>query len=136
MDKPNNIVRKETKYIAINIVLLSAIMQCVFIALKKWDLTVLWGNLLTAVVMILNFYFMGLAVSKAVEKDADEAKKIMRISQNSRTVAIFAAVVVGVALPCFNTVAVIVPVFFTRIAIAIRPLWKDKGKKEVEGDEK
>ena len=36
---------------------------------------------------------------------------------------------VGVALPCFQSVAVVVPLFFPRIAIAFRPLL-DKRKSD------
>ena len=55
----------------------------------------------------------------------------MRASQGIRNVAVFAAVATGVVLPWFNTVAVILPIFFPRVAVAFRPLIKEKDKKEV-----
>ena len=35
-----------------------------------------------------------------------------------------AVIVIGAVVPCFNMWAVIIPVFFPRIAIAFRPLIK------------
>jgi hypothetical protein len=37
---------------------------------------------------------------------------------------IFAVAAIGVLLSCFHTVAVLLPLFFPRIAIALRPLIK------------
>ena len=69
---------------------------------------------------------MGLTVQKAVEKDESDAKKLMKSSSSIRTAVLFVVLAIGVALPWFNTVAVIVPVFFPRIAIMLRPFIKDK----------
>jgi hypothetical protein len=35
-------------------------------------------------------------------------------------------VLIGAVLPCFSTIATIIPLFFPRIAIALRPLMKEK----------
>ncbi len=126
MIKPNDTIKKETKYIAYFCVILSVLMEAVFLILKRWDYTVILGNLLSYAIAVLNFYFMGLTVQKAVSMDEKEARKLMKSSQGFRNAGIFLAVVIGVVAPCFNTVAVIVPVFFPRIAISFRPLIKDK----------
>lgn len=126
MIKPNATVKNETRYIALFCVILSIIMQIVFILLGKWTYKVILGNILSLMVAILNFFVMGLTVQKAVTLEESDARKLMRSSQNLRNAGIFIAVVIGVVAPCFNTVAVIVPVFFPRIAISFRPLIKDK----------
>ena len=131
MTKANGIVKKETKYIAYFSVILSVLMQSVFLLIGKWDYTVLLGNLLSLIVATLNFYFMGISVQKAVDMEQADAARLMRASQSIRNVAVFAAVAIGVVLPWFNTVAVILPIFFTRAAVAFRPLVKEKEKKEV-----
>ena len=74
MTKPDNTIIKETKYIAIMIFIFSIIMELVFLILSKWDITVLFGNLLGALAMILNFYFMGIGVQKALGKDEKDAR--------------------------------------------------------------
>jgi multisubunit Na+/H+ antiporter MnhC subunit len=101
-------------------------MQAVFVLLKRWDYTVILGNLLSYTASVLNFYFMGLTVQKAVTMDEKDAKKLMKSSQGLRNAVVFLVVVIGVVAPCFNTVAVIVPIFFPRIAVSFRPLIKDK----------
>ena len=126
MIKVSSTVKNETLYIAYFSLILSVLMQIVFILLHKWTYTVLLGNLLSLAVAILNFFVMGITVQKAVTLEANDAKKLMRSSQNLRNAGIFVAVVIGVIAPCFNTVAVIVPVFFPRIAVSFRPLIKDK----------
>ncbi len=133
MIKADSVVIKETKYIAFFSIILSVIMQVIFLLLGKWDLKVLLGNILSTALMIGNFYFMGLAVQKAVATgDEKESKKIMKNSQNLRTFVIFVVVLLGAWLPYFSTLAVIIPLFFTRIAIAFRPLWKnEESTKEV-----
>ncbi len=131
MIKANSTVKKETQYIAFFSIALSLLMQVVFLLLKRWDYTVLLGNLLSLAVAILNFYFMGISVQKAVTIDVADAKKVIRASQSARNAAIFVAVAIGVVAPCFNTVAVIVPVFFPRIAVSFRPLFAKNDEKEV-----
>ena len=126
MTKANSIVKKETKYIAYFSSILSVLMQSVFLLIGKWNYTVLLGNLLSLAVATLNFYVMGISVQKAVDMEQGDAARLMRASQGIRNVAMFAAVAIGVALPWFNTVSVVLPVFFPRAAVAFRPLIKEK----------
>ncbi len=126
MIKIDETVLKETKYIAAWIFIFSVLMQAVFLVISEWNYTVLLGNLLSAVFAVLNFFLMGLTVQKALDKDEKEAKTLVKVSQLYRSLMILVVTVIGVALPCFNTVAVIVPVFFPRIAIAMRPLFDKK----------
>ena len=124
MAKIDETVKKETGYIALWVLIFSLLMQAVFLLLRRWDYTVLLGNLLSGALGICNFLLMGLAVQSAVNKEEKEAKETMRASQSLRTLLLFAVVAIGVLLDCFNTVAVIIPLFFPRIAIAIRPVAK------------
>ena len=125
MAKVNGTVIKETKYIAAFCVILSILMQAVFlIVLRRVDYTVILGNLLGLTVAVGNFFLMGIGVQKAVEKDEKGAKSVLRFSQTARFFAIFAISAVGILLDCFNDIAVIVPLFFPRIAIAAKGLKK------------
>ena len=126
MIKADSTVRKETMYIAYFCVALSVLMQIVFLVIKKWDYTVLLGNVLSLLVSVLNFYFMGISVQKALTKEQSDARKTMKASQSLRSFGIFIAVMIGVVLPYFNTVSVILPVFFPRVAVSFRPLFKEK----------
>lgn len=51
MIKPQKAVIDNTKYIAVVTAILSVLMQAVFIMFKKWDYTVLTGNVLSGSVI-------------------------------------------------------------------------------------
>ena len=77
---------------------------------------------------ILNFFLMGLTLQAAVGKDQKDAAARIKFSQTYRMLMLFAVAGAGVLAPIFNMVATIVPLFFPRIAIALRPLIdKNKG---------
>lgn len=126
MFRIDDTVKQETIYIAIWTLLFSVILQAVFLVIGKWDITVLWGNLLSYIVSVLNFFLMGIGVQKAVLKDEKEAKKIIKLSHTYRTMLLFAAIAFGVALSCFNIWATLIPYLFPRIAITLRPLFNRK----------
>lgn len=118
-------VKRETLYITVWVAVLSVLMQAVFLVIRQWDLTVLWGNLLGGGAACLNFLLLGLTVQKAVEKeDEKEAKGLIRMSQMYRLFAQLIVVVIGYAAPIFHLWSVVIPLLFPRIAIALRPLFK------------
>lgn len=120
-------VIKETKYIAAWVLILSALLQAVFLIIGKWDYTVLLGNCLSAVLMIVNFFLMGLTVQRSLNKEEKEAKTAIKLSQMYRNLLVLGVLIVGVVLPCFSTWTVLIPVVFPRIAIAVRPLFDRNG---------
>ncbi len=128
--KANEIVVKETLYIAVCSAVLSLLLQAVFVIAGSWTLSVLFGNLWGVFVTITNFFLMGISLQKAVEKDEEEAKKIMRTSQSLRILLMFILIVFGVVMPWFSKIAVIIPLFFTRVAVALRPLMEVREKNE------
>lgn len=129
-------VKRETIYIAVWTAVLSALMEAVFLILGRWDVTVLLGNLLGGLAAVLNFFLMGLTVQSAVDKPQDEARTAMKASQALRSVMLLVVLVTGAAAPCFHLIAAILPLFFPRIAIALRPLWDKAGRREEKTDEK
>lgn len=135
MKKIDRTVLTETGYIALSVLILSALMQAVFLAVGAWDGAVLLGNLLGGAAAITNFFLMGLTVQAATAKDEKNAKAAMRLSQSLRTVFLFAAAALGVLLPCFDTIASLLPLFFPRIAISFRPLvGRKKAENKVQPD--
>ena len=139
MKRIDKTVIRETRYIALCVLLLSVLMQAVFLIVGYLGVdygayyTVLLGNLLGAAVTVLNFFLMGLSVQSALGKDEKEAKNAIKASQRYRFLLLFVVLVVGVLLPCFNTLAVVIPLLlFSRIAIAFRPLL-DKKREKTQG---
>ncbi len=120
MKKIDATVLKETGYIAVITLILSVLMQSVFLVVGKWDVTVLLGNLLGGVATIGNFFLMGLTVQSALGLEAKEAKNRMKLSQMLRTLLLFGVAVVGYVVSVFNLLAVIIPYLFPRIAVALR----------------
>ena len=115
-------VRKETGYIAFSVLFLSLFMESVFLIIGKWSYTVLLGNLLSAAVAILNFFLMGLTIQSATQKEEKEARNRMKLSQSLRMMMLFATAALGSLVPCFHIAAVLIPLFFPRIAIVFRPI--------------
>jgi hypothetical protein len=138
MLKINQTVWRETRYIAVWVLILSALMQAVFLIIQQWEISVLWGNLLSAALAIGNFLLLGVTVQQAVEKQEKDARSLMRMSQSLRMLLMFAVLAIGVALPIFNTWACIIPVFFVRIALFFRPkfggMQEDASAAQVEAD--
>lgn len=126
MRKIDATVLKETKYIILWVLVLSALMQAIFLVIGKWDYTVLLGNILSGIAVVLNFFLLGITIQKALEKDEKDAQNTMKVSKLYRFLFLVIVVVIGAALPCFSIWTVIIPVFFPRIAIAFRQLFDKK----------
>ncbi len=124
MPKLDPTVKQETQYIAGFVLLLSLLMQAVFLLIGKWDYTVLLGNVLSAAAAIANFLLLGLTVQRAVTKDEKDARSLMKLSQTYRLLGLLVIAVIGFAVPIFHPLAVVLPLLFPRIAIAVRPLFK------------
>lgn len=123
MKKIDSAVIQMTVYVTAVSLVLSGIMQAVFLALGFWDLYVLFGNILGIIAAVGNFFLMGLTVQNALGKDKKEAAKIVKLSQSGRLFMLFAVALIGFLVPIFNIVAVVIPFIFPRIGIAIRPVF-------------
>ncbi len=122
MKKIDPAVRKETVYVALWTLILSVLMQAVFLVLGKWNPTVLSGNALGAFAAVFNFFLMALGVQAAVAKeDAKDGKKVLQLSHSLRLLLLAAFAALGAWLPWFHTVAVLVPLLFPQIGVLFRP---------------
>ncbi len=120
-------VLKETRFIAGIELVFSAVMEIVYLCLGRWDSTVLLGNLLGGVLAVGNFFLMGLTVAKSIGLEEKEAKKKLQTSRQLRLMMMLVVLVIGGAVSCFDTIAVLIPQLFPRIGVSIRGLTlKDK----------
>ena len=132
MKKIDSTVKKETLYIAAVTLILSVMMQAVFLIINKWELSILLANLLGAFAGAGNFFLMGLTVQSALGMDAKDAKSRIKLSQMLRTLLMFVVAVVGYIVlhhfnkPTYCFLAVVIPFIFPRIAIAIRTITMKK----------
>lgn len=126
MKKIDPTVIKETGYIAAMVFIFSLLLQSVFLIIGKWDYTVLTGNLLGFAAAVGNFFLMGLSVQSSLGKEEKDAKNLMKISQSLRLLLVFVIALIGYLVPVFNTIAVLIPLLFPRIAVALRPAFMKK----------
>lgn len=118
-------ILREVRFVALGTLFLSAVEALVFLALGKYDLSVLFGILLSGGAGVLNFFLLGLTVQKALSygsADDAQARSTLKLSKTVRMLGLLAVLAVGVLLDCFSTVAVLVTVFFPRVTIFIRQI--------------
>ncbi len=84
MSRIDPTVKKETGYIAGWVLLLSAVMELVFLLTGHMDYTVPLGNLLGGGAAILNFFLMGWTIQRAVGLDEKAAAAKLKLSQMLR----------------------------------------------------
>lgn len=107
---------KETKHIALGVLIGDILMIAVFALLKKLDYTVFLGALLGSLAAVLNFLVLGIRAQKAMA-DPDRARIIIQRSYTTRMLFMVAVLAVGVLVPCFHVVAVALPFLFPSITI-------------------
>jgi len=132
MKKIDRTVRQETLFVAAGTVLLSVLLNAVFLLIGKWNLTVLAGNLLGAVFAVLNFFLMGITVQSSVGKDEKAIKTRVKFSIIFRELMLLGVAIAGVLLPSvFNIIALLISFFFPRIVIMLRPKFKLPGDENI-----
>lgn len=114
------VVKKETGYIALWTLILSVLMEAVFLILRKWGLPVLFGNLLGGGVAIANFLLMGMTLTRALTMEQKKARLTAILSQIGRYLLLALAMVLGFKLPFLNPWTTIIPLLFPRFAIMLR----------------
>ena len=130
--KIDKAIKQESIYLLIGVVILSAIMEAVFLICGAFDYTVILGNILGGGIAVLNFFLMGITLQKS-HTEIKTAENRMKMSQSFRFLMLIIVAVIGGALPCFNIVAVVIPFFFPRVVMTIRGLKiKDSPKANTE----
>ncbi len=129
MKRIDKVVWQETLFVGAWTLILSLVMQAIFLIIS-WDYTVLLGNLLGAFAGIFNFFLLGLTIQRATKSgDVKYAKNLMKLSRAGRMILLLAAGVLGAVLSCFNIWAVLISLFFPRIAFLVRPLFYTREQK-------
>lgn len=147
--KPDNAVRRETTRVAIGVFALVAVMLAVYAIIGKFSAKVALGGIYTGFLTILNFFVMALTVqgvtNRAAEKErteqelADltiEMKNRMKVSYNLRMIALFALLVLGIAVFKFDPLATILPVIFPTLVIRVLQILEARRPDLSEGSEK
>lgn len=140
--KPQKFVLKETGHIAAGVFSMVAIMLIIYGIIGKFSIAALLGGIYTGLLAVANFFIMGLTVQSIAERASEEnrteeqlqemtkhMKAKMQLSYNGRMIAMFALVVVGIAVLDFDPLATLLPLVFPRITIAIMGFLSNAKKK-------
>lgn len=120
-------VKKETGYIAVWVILLSMVMEGIFLLLHHfglvtWDLSVLFGNLGGGVAAVGSFFLLALTVSKAVVSGKPEqAAQRVKASAGVRLIGTGAVCALLIGVGHTNPFATLIPLLFPRIGLLFRP---------------
>lgn len=123
------IVIRETATVAVGELLFCAATVGVFAALGYFNMNVLWGSLTGCLVMILNYFFMAVAVSLAADRaeqgDVETAKKMIQLSSTVRLVVMGVALVVAIKLGA-NVLALLLPMLYARPIVLVAEFFRKK----------
>jgi len=138
-------VKKETGYIAVWVVILSLMMEAVFLLLHSlkvftWDLSVLFGNLGGALIAVGNFFLMALIATRIMNRaleagKPDETVSKVKATATARLAGCVLLCVILIAVFHTNVYATLIPLLFPRIGIAFRPMVDRKRGVEPPGTE-
>ena len=132
--KPDKAVKKETGILLLGTLILCGVLCGIFAIVKKFDYTVVTGTLLGGLASVANFFFMGLTIQSAVGKEPDMAKKKIQLSYTVRMLALLGVLGVGVYLPYFHWLAVLVSALFPRVIILFRGIVLKKQEPQTGGE--
>ena len=109
-------VKRDIKYIAMVVAILTVLMEAVFLIISQWNVTVLFGGLLGAAAAMLNFVLMAHGVQKSLEKEEKDAKSAMKVSHSMRMLMLAVICIVAALLPgVFNLYAAVIPLLFPSV---------------------
>lgn len=118
MNESRKIAIRETLIIAVGELICVSIMFGIYALLHAFDVSVLLGGLVGALLAVGNFFFMAvaatLAADKAVEQDVKGGQALMRASYPLRLMLL-----TGLLLLCgfsgyFDAIALVLPLAFVR----------------------
>lgn len=131
MVKPQKAVIDNTVYVGAVTLILSVLMQAVFLIIGRWDIKVLFGNILGLVAAVANFFAMAMTVQTAVDKDEKKARAYVKISHTVRFACLIIIAAVGCAIKSvFDPLALLLPLLFPQVGVMLYPVLKHKSKEE------
>ena len=147
--KPDSAVRRETARVAAGVFALVAVMLLIYAIIGKFSPPVLLGGVYTGLLTVANFFIMGMTVqgitNRAAEKERSEQeiadltiemKNRMKLSYNMRMIALFALLVLGIAVFKFDPLATILPVVFPTIVVRVLQIMQARRPDLSKGSEK
>jgi hypothetical protein len=132
MKKPDRAVLTQTARVALGVAAMVAVMLAVYAVIGRLKPPVVFGALYAGALGIANFFVMGVMVQSVADRMAErqrseqeiadltlQMQNRMRLSYNMRMIALFALLVVGIAVFHFDPLASILAALFPSIVIRI-----------------
>lgn len=110
-------VKRETGYISVVVLILSALLEAVYLIIGRWNYTVLLGNLLGAGLGILNFFLMCIGLQSALSKEEKGARATAAFSQTYRNIMILAVLALAYFVPVFDIIPTVISLFFATAGV-------------------
>jgi len=124
------VVYHETAIVAVGELICVAFMLAVYALLGRFDSTVLLGGIIGLLLAVLNFFFMAvgasLAVDKAANQDVAGGKKQIKLSYTFRMIAIFVILFACVKSGLCNALASVLPLVFVRPVLTVAEFFRKK----------
>lgn len=121
---------RQTLLVLIGQVICTGIMLAVFAVLKKFDVSVLLGGLVGAVLAVGNFFATALiatlAADKAEQQDVAGGKKLIKASYPARLLVLAGALILCAVTKWFNLLALVLPLAFMPVIILVMGLIQKK----------
>ena len=132
MKKPDRAVLAQTGRVALGVAAMIAVMLVVYAIIGRLKPPVVFGALYSGVLGVLNFFVMGLMVQSIADRMAEKQRSEqeiaeltqqmsnrMKLSYNMRMIALFALLVLGIAVFKFDPLATILAAIFPSIVIRV-----------------
>ena len=113
--------KRETLHIALGVLAGDGMMFIVFAVLHSLDLSVFLGAAFGSFFAVLNFFLLGVGLQKALQEPETAKARVQRY-YGLRMLMLVAVMALGVALPCFNSIAVVVPFLLPNLTIQVMRL--------------
>lgn len=131
----NKLLLQETGRIAVGQLICCSIMAGIFAIAGKFDISVVSGAAVGALIATLNYFIMalcaGIAADKAVQQDVKGGQALIQLSYLGRLIGLFAVLALCAKSGVFNLLALVLPLAFTRPILTVFELLKKKGGNEV-----
>ena len=117
----NETVRRETSYVLIWVLILSVLMEAVFLVIGAWELPVLWGNLIGDFAAVMNFALLALTVTKAVDAGlTDKLQQKIHATKSLRMLGMVVICVLAIALLKTNPYSTLIPLIFPSVGLKVK----------------
>ena len=126
---------RETAVVAAGQAICTAAMIGVFALLGKFDVSVLLGGIVGALIATANFFimslFVNLAADKAEAQDVAGGQKLIQLSYMGRMAGLLLVLVLCAKSGIFHVLALAIPLVFTRPVLTVAEIFKKKGGNQV-----